>query len=322
MGLSIREWLVAPLCALSALLLCNGSALAWTRPGHMVTAAIAYDELMTSDPKIVDRIIEIMASHPEPAPFQVAIGRELNTERSQRIFLEIPRWADDVRGGEYSHPTWHYAIRPVIDREDPPSQETADVISGSAFEALALNIDVAKDPRAAASERAVALCWIFHIVGDIHQPLHTGELHSRQFPDGDFGGDKFYLLDPKSGQPVKLHWFWDDAVHDRAEPEAALERARALMAKLPRARFAKELARDRKHPADIQNWAAESYAVAKSVAYRADRPRAISPDQAKRPSDAYVTDSIAVAEQRLTVAGYRLTDVLRMIFSNEGAAPR
>jgi hypothetical protein len=30
--------------------------------------------------------------------------------------------------------------------------------------------------------RAIALAWLFHLVGDVHQPLHTVQLFSREYP--------------------------------------------------------------------------------------------------------------------------------------------
>jgi hypothetical protein len=88
------------------------------------------------------------------------------------------------------------------------------------------------------------------------------------------------------------------------------------MAKYPRARFATELARDRADFADLRAWAAESYAEAQAIGYRADRPVATTPERAILPSGKYVADSIAIAESRLTLAGYRLADILRAIFAS------
>jgi S1/P1 Nuclease len=201
-------------------------AFAWTRPAHMVSAAIAYDDLIVRDSWIIDTIADLMSHHPDPGPFQVAIGRATGADRTQRVFLEMARWPDDVRGGFQDHPTWHYAFRPYVDPRDPPSHKPADVISGSAYSALALNVEMASDPRAAPGERAVALCWIFHIVGDIHQPLHATELFSKRFPACDHGGGLEYVLDPDTRQPEVFHWYWDDSVHRVGEPLLVLARAR------------------------------------------------------------------------------------------------
>jgi hypothetical protein len=32
--------------------------------------------------------------------------------------------------------------------------------------------------------------WLFHLVGDIHQPLHTVQLFTREYPNGDRGGNE------------------------------------------------------------------------------------------------------------------------------------
>lgn len=292
----------------------HGTAYAWTRSGHMVTAAIAYYDLGGASSPIVNQIVEMMDNHPEPGPFQVAIGRATGAGRSERVFLEIPRWADDIRGSEYDHPTWHYLLRPIIDTKHPPPNGAPYTYSGDAPEALALNINMAGNSRASLRERAIALCWIFHIVGDIHQPLHTGEYFSAQMPNGDFAGDRFYVVDPQTQQPIKLHRFWDDSVYRSDDVNDVLGRGRELMALHPRSQFAAQLARDKAKPADIRAWAAESYAIAVAIGYRRDRPMATSPEQALLPDSKYAADSISAAEPRLTLAGYRLADVLRSIF--------
>jgi S1/P1 Nuclease len=306
----MRKIALAAACSVLTTLACH-SALAWTRAGHMVTAAIAYDELEANDPVVVDRIIEILSHHPERGPFEVAIARTTGVERTKRIFLETARWPDDIRGGAYDHPTWHAAFRPVIDPQDPPPKLPPNTVNYEAFEALPLNVHMAADALAPESDRAVALCWVFHIVGDIHQPLHAATLYSRVFPDGDHAGALEFVLDPRTHQPINLHWFWDDRVSQSDEPDDAFARAHELERKYPRAHFAEELAKTD----GIVAWADESYAAAKAIAYAPSRPRAISAVDAKPPDDAYVKASTNIAEQRLTLAGYRLADLLRKIFA-------
>jgi S1/P1 Nuclease len=60
---------------------------------------------------------------------------------------------------------------------------------------LAENVGVVKnqnDPE----PKAIALAWLFHLVGDIHQPLHTAQLFTFEYPKGDRGGNELrvYLL--------------------------------------------------------------------------------------------------------------------------------
>ena len=303
--------------AAAALLLATTAAapaLAWTRPGHMVSAAIAYDELKVRDPKAVAAILEILRHHPDPGPFEVAGGRATGEERERRLFLEMARWPDDIRGGPHDHPTWHYAQRPVIDPQAPPPVRPADRLDGDALEALALNIRVAGNPHAPAADRAVALCWVMHVLGDIHQPLHAAQQFSARFPDGDRGGGLQYVIDPQTGLPISLHWFWDDSVNRLGETDTASARARELETRLPRKAFP-ELAAQAT-AAQAPAWQAESYALAAPVAY-AGMAAGGSEAEAKALPAPYVAAAVQAAERRLTLAGYRLADVLSAI-----AAPR
>src|SRR4029077_16255685 len=56
-------------------------------------------------------------------------------------------------------------------------------------------------------DKAVYLTWLFHLVGDIPQPLHCTAVFSERFPDGDRGGN-LALIRIRSG-PTNLHSFWD-----------------------------------------------------------------------------------------------------------------
>ncbi|GFE91642.1 S1/P1 nuclease [Steroidobacter agaridevorans] len=290
------------------------TALAWSRPGHMVSAAIAYDELSAQDRRIVERVVALAEKHPDRGAFEVAIGRAKGEERGRRIFLELARWPDDTRGSIHDHPTWHYWSRPIVDKSSPPAKLPEDVPEGAAYEAFALNLSVASDPRASASERAVALAWIFHLVGDIHQPLHSVSQVSKRFPEGDRGGSLQFVLDPVAAEPVSLHWYWDDRVSRDGEPELAMERGEDLMRRVPRSQFRLQ---PFKSATEFSEWARESYQLATTLAYgpdlRASDSAKTAPEQPKR----YLDESLQVAEQRLTLAGYRLTEVLRWAFRNE-----
>jgi hypothetical protein len=63
-------------------------------------------------------------------------------------------------------------------------------------------------------KRAVALCWVCHLVGDGHQPLHTVKLLTTQFPapEGDRGGTRFYIRVREGARTISLHTFWDDLI--------------------------------------------------------------------------------------------------------------
>jgi hypothetical protein len=56
--------------------------------------------------------------------------------------------------------------------------------------------------------RAIALTWLFHLVGDIHRPLHTAQLFTVEYPKGDRGGNEICVRVTQAGQPMDLHRFW------------------------------------------------------------------------------------------------------------------
>jgi hypothetical protein len=280
----------------------------------MVSAAIAYDELSAQDQRIIERVVALAEKHPDRGAFQVAIGQARGEERGRRLFLELARWPDDTRGSVHDHPTWHYWSRPIVDQASPPAKTPEDVPEGSANEAFALNLSVASDSRASAGERAVALAWIFHLVGDIHQPLHAVSQVSKRFPEGDRGGSLQFVLDPVDREPVSLHWYWDDSVSRDGEPELAMKHAEDLMQRVPRTQFRLQ---PFKSATEFSEWARESYQLGSTVAYGPDLQASDSASTAPEQSKRYLDQSVEVAEQRLTLAGYRLTEVLRWVFRNE-----
>ena len=272
----------------------------------MVTGAIAYEELRAHDPRVAAIVLDLMSQHPDRGPFELAAARASGENRDLRIFMEMARWSDDIRKGMYDHPTWHYASKPLVDAQHPPQADPQGAGAGSAIEAFALNLSVARDPRAPAPDRAVALCWIFHLVGDIHQPLHAADQYSAAYPRGDQGGGLQYVLDPQSGQPLSLHWYWDQAVNRASD--AAPARAELLRKKFPRVDFP-ELA-PQGGDANFAAWAAESYVLARTEVYRTDLITGASERQATALTAGYAHNAGAVAERRLTLSAYRLADVL------------
>ena len=66
------------------------------------------------------------------------------------------------------------------------------------------NAAVLSNASAPAPARAIALCWVLHLVGDIHQPLHTGSLYTASlFETGDRGGNAIRIDDSN------LHSCWE-----------------------------------------------------------------------------------------------------------------
>jgi len=51
------------------------------------------------------------------------------------------------------------------------------------------------------------LSYLVHVMGDVHQPLHSCALFNENFKKGDMGGNLFKI--PYSGEIRNLHSFFD-----------------------------------------------------------------------------------------------------------------
>ena len=299
-------------------------ALAWSNQGHMVTGAMAYDDLAASNDRLVSQIETIMASHPDKVRFEQGLGGYVGAARTRRLFELMARWPDDIRGGPYDHPAWHYWLRAVHSTVDPGRVPAAflQLTTGEAAEAYVLSLATVRDSFAPASERAVALCWLFHLAGDIQQPLHAGTLVSGRFPLSDRAGTAAYVRPSAVAPAVSLHEYWDDAIGDDADDDPNVEAMRQrLEAAFPRKAFA-ELD-GRADGAAFHGWADESLGLARSTAYvNATFEGAVSAGSAQPVSAAYSAARRATGERRISIAGYRIADAVRASLGAGGASDR
>src|SRR5947208_1525758 len=123
--------------------------------------------------------------------------------------------------------------------------------------------------RSTAPERtkAVALCWIFHLIGDVHQPLHTVALFTTAFPppEGDRGGTRFSLRAREGASTISLHTFWDDLILRSERFQSVRHTATALRLQPDHARAQLSELRETR----FEQWATqESFTLAKDHAYR------------------------------------------------------
>ena len=86
-----------------------------------------------------------------------------------------------------------------------------------------------KDATIPAGERAIALAWVLHLVGDVHQPLHASSRVTAKEPKGDGGGNAFKL--DKADQD--LHHYWD-TMPDKAVVKRKRESERAYLSRAAR----------------------------------------------------------------------------------------
>ena len=112
-----------------------------------------------------------------------------------------------------NHPAWHYVDYPYhLDGKTTTAPvETWDGKSDPAnlIQAMQKVTTEFKDPATKDDRRAIDICWIEHLIGDIHQPLHAVSLYSADYPDGDRGGNSIHIR-TDSNPNMNLHAFWDD----------------------------------------------------------------------------------------------------------------
>jgi hypothetical protein len=311
------------------------NVLAWDHPGHMTTAAIAYAELEEMRPELAEKIGLMMLKHPDMAPFWVAAGDARGKERGRRMFIEAARWPDDSKWTPNDRPTWHMARWAVVADDAPPEAHAAakargDEPAGQALDALVLNFRVLANPESSVSDKMGALSWVMHIVGDIHQPLHVSDLYSAEFPVGNAGATLSYVDDPRGDTTVPLHILWDSNVLVLTALDEVDRHAQEFRKKHPRSTFVELGAFT--GPAEFELWAKESYQVAADFAYNVETVsdpnkeqdidrlvanmvkfilEGISPvDEAPEVSPEYWEGLQLTAGRRITLAGYRIADLI------------
>jgi hypothetical protein len=142
----------------------------------MVSGAIAYADLQQTSPETLARVIALLKSHPQyqtkwvPRLAQLTLTPE---EQELYLFMLAARWPDDIRGdAAFHHGAWHYINLPYKPEGQPASVQPVAPPSDNILAAYQTNLDLLGSA-APASTKAVALCWLFHLIGDVHQPLHT-----------------------------------------------------------------------------------------------------------------------------------------------------
>lgn len=184
--------------------LASAHANAWGDLGHRVTALIAYRHLA---PKARTALDALLASDTDTL--------------TPPDFASRATWADRYRNVHRETAAWHF-VDIEIDRPDItgacfafPAIGNAKLASmGPARDCVVNKIDeFAAELRSAATpaaERLLALKFLIHLIGDVHQPLHAADHHDR-------GGNCIGLAAPQ-GHAGNLHAYWDVDVVEALGP--------------------------------------------------------------------------------------------------------
>jgi len=229
---------------------------------------------------------------------------------------------DDIRSNDKQQhrALWHYINWPFKPDKQPASVQTREPEPVNILTAMVENqriVATENNPE----RKAIALVWLFHLVGDIHQPLHTVQLFSADYPKGDRGGNEVCVRVTQAGQPMDLHRFWDGVITSSSNLTRLRNGATLLRNRegFQRSQLA-ELANT-----DFESWAKESFEIATKFAYRnggrIGSPRSGNKDctrigAAPMLPVGYVVSASRIAHRRIILAGYRLADLLMRLTQN------
>jgi hypothetical protein len=272
------------------------AARAWGEEGHAVIGSIA-ERLL--EPRVRERVLAILATDGSGLTADTGIAAEAN-------------WADRFRDSDRTTTrvhyratrAWHFVDLELADadlaRGCPAPAPLAPATPASAGPAGDCIVDKIvqfrhelADPHTAAPERLLALQFLLHLVGDLHQPLHACDDH-------DQGGNAKWVETP-DGPRVKLHALWDTEWVRRLDPDAARLAAALLLELSPVERL-------RLGGGSPASWALETFSIARVHVYgrlpppRADGSYALTADD--------VSDATTVVRGQLERAGVRLAELL------------
>ncbi|WP_185903133.1 S1/P1 nuclease [Bacteriovorax stolpii] len=162
-----------------AVLSISPKAFSWGKTGHRIVAEIAQRNLNTDAQKGVKDLLGV------------------------EDLSRVATYSDEIRSNkafDYTAP-WHYASIPTGKTYfDQKRSKDGDVIEG-----LFRMEETLRDPKKSKEDKAFALKFMVHMMGDLHQPLHVG------------------IAEDRGGNTVRLRWFkgetnlhaiWDESIVD------------------------------------------------------------------------------------------------------------
>jgi hypothetical protein len=269
-------------CSLLSLLNIN-SALAWNSTGHKIIASISYQNLNYNTRKQIDNLTKYLDHY----------------QSGYQRFVYLSSWADHAGAAKYPKTlSWHFIDNPFVDSDfhgKKPTLNQANVIS-----AIKKEEKILKSKTATPKQKATALAFLIHLVGDIHQPLHCINHFSKKFPHGDQGGN-LVVIDATT--QMNLHAYWDNGLGLFTKLKDQKTQTITKIATQFSTTYSENYFQGTDENLDIKTWATESYNLAVNFAYKVDTI----------PKQNYQTEGQEIVKTRLVLAGLRLAKILNAI---------
>lgn len=234
-------------------------AFAWGAEGHRIIANLAQAQLSAKARVEVEKLLAL-----EP-------GETLTS---------ISTWADEHRNPRSA--PWHYINFP---RDSCTYNEERDCPTGQCVvEAINRQVEVLAS-NAPDEKRLLALKYVVHLVGDVHQPLHAGYLD-------DKGGNTYQLQAFMRGS--NLHALWDTGLIRNLNEDDGQTVARLMASQAP----------PQASDLSVVHAAEESCRIVGTPGFYPGRKVGLD----------YIEQFTPTMERRLNVAGARLAGILNMVY--------
>lgn len=311
---------IKSLVALVLLLMFVMPAFGWNETGHKIVAYIAWQKMT---PKAREKVNALFMAAPEDSDIGVYFAFDSRSVATRQLeqFMIIATWADIVRDrkfpvrlGKYHHGTWHYSD--IFFREVNGKPEIVTELKDdpqNAVERLNVMRAVLADTTKSDAERVIALAWILHLVGDVHQPLHSVARVTDLEPKGDQGGNLFELTPkdtPRENQK-NLHSYWDGIVstaapreNDACDWDYLPPLGDKFMKNYPEAKMQAQV-----DNLKFEDWRQEGFENAVKYVYA-------GVTRYEKPSAKYQKQAYKLSQQEIALAGYRLAKILNQILGS------
>jgi hypothetical protein len=332
-------------------MICFERAAAWNDSGHRAIARWAWRELPDRERAYFSKLL---SHHPHYTIYLMAEKPETVSE-VEWAFIRAATWADWLREprspslsesaaqqirAEYHKPSWHYVNLPIIAPDDANRFDRAEIqkrvlqppvdLRGEPrhiIAALHYTMKRLQAPDLPEDERAIALAWLMHLVGDLHQPLHATALLSSRMnfepPSGDQGGNRIAVkIAADDRRAFRLHSYWDSIPLPHRLDFQAIDQTVLVWREATPKRLSKEALKLN----DFLAWAEESRELALNAVYRQGtdwipfKPLPaglVELEGLDAPvlSMTYRQQAEDLARQRQIIAGQRLTGQLMLVMN-------
>jgi hypothetical protein len=243
------------LVCLLAVAACAPGARAWGCKGHQTVAYLAEKHLTPEARQMVDSLLGDFPIDPRMKRFCGNAGLD--------GVADSATWADDYRSLHPETAPWHFIDIPLGETSTDLAQFCG--AGGCVTQAILQQLAILKDKHASGENRAMALRFLIHFVGDLHQPLHTATNNDR---GGNCVPVKYFRRNPherEGSYAPNLHHIWDTEILERQMQGADAHEYAATL----EAQFADSFAGWQQKGMQLDAWAQEGHARAADTAYGA-----------------------------------------------------